>query len=42
MIRKDILRTMQEFDLFKDEQVQHHLQQMLYMWAKENPEWSYQ
>jgi TBC1 domain family protein 5 len=40
-INKDVSRTLQEYDLFRNREVRQHMQQMLFIWAKENPEFSY-
>lgn len=42
LIKKDVERTMQELEFFKDEMVQSKLEEILYIWAKEHPEFKYQ
>ena len=42
LIRKDVERTMQEIHLFKDKSVQRAMEEILYIWAKEYPEFKYQ
>lgn len=42
LIRKDVERTMQDLSLFKDQEVQHKMEELLYIWAKEYPEYKYQ
>ncbi len=41
LIRKDVERTMQEVALFKDKDVQRSMEEILYIWAKEYPEFKY-
>lgn len=42
MIRKDVDRTMQELALFNDESIKDAMCDLLYIWARENPEYLYQ
>lgn len=42
LIRKDVERTMQEIELFKDKTVQRAMEEILYVWAKEYPDFKYQ
>eukprot|EP00347_Sterkiella_histriomuscorum_P003581 403363737 len=42
LIKKDVERTMQELELFKDKFVQLKMEEVLYLWAKEYPEFKYQ
>ena len=42
LIRKDVERTMQEVALFKDKTVQRAMEEILYIWAKEYPDFKYQ
>lgn len=42
LIRKDVERTMQEVALFKDKTIQKAMEEVLYIWAKEYPEFKYQ
>lgn len=41
-IRKDVDRTMQELEFFNDESVRDAMCDLLYIWARENPEYLYQ
>ena len=41
LIRKDVERTMQEVALFKDKDVQRSMEEILYIWAKEYPDFKY-
>ena len=42
LIKKDIQRTLPEVPAFQNIGVSQSLQQILYIWAKENPEYKYQ
>lgn len=43
LIRKDVDRTMQEYSFFTDENnVKSQMCDLLYIWARENPEYKYQ
>ena len=42
LIRKDVDRTMQELELFNHEEIKLRMCDLLYIWAKENPEYLYQ
>lgn len=42
LIKKDVERTMQELPLFKEPLVQSKMEEILYLWAKEYPEFKYQ
>lgn len=42
LIKKDVERTQQEYDLFKNKTVQQQMEEMLYIWAKEHPQYKYQ
>jgi hypothetical protein len=42
LIKKDVERTLQEQQLFKDATVQQRMEEILYIWAKEYPEFKYQ
>ena len=42
LIKKDIQRTLPELPAFQNVGVSQALQQILYIWAKENPEYKYQ
>ena len=42
LIKKDITRTLPELPVFHDIAVSQSMQQILYIWAKENPEYKYQ
>lgn len=41
MIRQDIDRTLQEFDIFTKPEIKENLSNILYLWAKDNNEFSY-
>lgn len=41
-MKKDVERTLQEFKLFKDILVQQKMEELLFIWAKEHPEFKYQ
>lgn len=41
LIKKDITRTLPELPVFHDIAVSQSMQQILYIWAKENPEYKY-
>jgi len=41
LIKKDITRTMQELSIFHDPTFSQNLQQILFIWAKENSEYKY-
>lgn len=42
LIKKDVERTMQEYKLFKNQLIQQKMEEILYVWAKEYPEFRYQ
>jgi len=42
LIRKDVERTMQELEFFRNSEVSHNLEDLLYVWAKEYPDFKYQ
>ncbi len=42
LIRKDVERTMQELEFFKSQEVQQEMEDTLYLWAKEYPDFNYQ
>jgi TBC1 domain family member 5 len=43
LIRKDVDRTMQEYDFFQNEElVKAPMCDLLYIWARENPDYLYQ
>ena len=42
LIKKDLQRTMPEIHLFQGTLFSQSLQQILYIWAKENPDYKYQ
>lgn len=42
LIKKDVERTLQDQPLFKDSFVQSKMEEILYIWAKEYPEFKYQ
>ena len=41
VIRQDIDRTLQEFDIFTKPEIKENLSNILYLWAKDNNEFSY-
>jgi TBC1 domain family member 5 len=42
LIRKDVERTMQEMEFFRSKEVQLQMEDLLYLWAKEYPDFKYQ
>lgn len=42
LIRKDVDRTLQETEFFRDPYVRDQMCELLYVWARENPEYQYQ
>jgi TBC1 domain family protein 5 len=42
IIRKDVRRTMQEYQIFKLQSVQDNMDQILFIWAKQYPDFKYQ
>ena len=42
LIKKDVDRTLPELRLFQSSLLSQNMQQILYIWAKENPEYKYQ
>ena len=41
VIRQDIDRTLQEYELFTKPEIKKNLSNILYLWAKDNNEFSY-
>jgi TBC1 domain family protein 5 len=41
LIRQDIDRTLQDLEIFTDYEVKENLKNILYLWAKDNNEFSY-
>ena len=42
MIKKDVVRTMQEVPMFREKELQSRTEEILLVWSQENPEFNYQ
>lgn len=42
LIKKDVERTLQDYELFKNKAVQQRMEEILLIWAKEHPQYKYQ